>query len=257
MLEHVDSTLEAFFRATVPLSALDVDVSFEPPDREWSAKLTRPTVSLFLWDIRRSTARAQSGVEELEREGRLVRRAPLPRVELRFLATAWTADHGDERALLAGVMRAILAHSDVPSSFVAEPLQELPPITLLMARAGDEQPDVGALLDGQLKPGISMTVVTAVDTDVFTPAGPPVDVFELAMATRSGVIDPSLGVRRIAGEITRPDAIGATVLSPHGTATVNGAGRFVVRAVAGDEIVVSTDPPVTVIVPLEGGVRVS
>ena len=61
MLDLIDATLEAFFRATVPLSAQDVDVSFEPPDREWSAKLTRPTVNVFLWDIRRSTDRGQAG----------------------------------------------------------------------------------------------------------------------------------------------------------------------------------------------------
>jgi len=62
VLELIDSTLESFFRATVPLSAQDVDVSFEPPDREWSAKLTRPTVNVFLFDIRRSTARAKAGI---------------------------------------------------------------------------------------------------------------------------------------------------------------------------------------------------
>ena len=95
MLDLIDQTLEAFFRATVPLSAQDVDVSFEAPDREWSAKLNRPTVNLFLWDIRRSTDRARTGVEELERDGRLVRRLALPRVELRYLVDG--LDRGPRR----------------------------------------------------------------------------------------------------------------------------------------------------------------
>ncbi len=102
MLDLIDTSLEAFFRATVPLSAQDVDVSFEPPDRDWSAKLTRPTVNLFLWDIRRSSERARAGVEEVERDGGSCAGMALPRVELRYLVTAWTSDHGDERALLAG-----------------------------------------------------------------------------------------------------------------------------------------------------------
>ena len=257
MLELVDSTLEAFFRATVPLSALDVDVSFEPPDREWSAKLTRPTVNLFLWDIRRSAGRAQAGREELERDGQLVRRAPLPRVELRFLLTAWTSDHGDERALLAGTMRTVLAHAEIPATFVVEPLRALPPLVLLMARTDDQQPDIGGLLDGQIKPGLVLTVITAVETDVYTPAGPPVEVFELTVSSRDRtVVDPSLGIRRVAGEIVAPGAVGAAVTSPRGTAVVNDAGRFVIRAITGDEIVISTEPVVTVIVPPEGGVRV-
>jgi Pvc16 N-terminal domain len=257
VLEHIDSTLEAFFRATVPISAQDVDVSFEPPDREWSAKLTRPTVNVFLWDMRRSTSRARTGMEELERNGQIVRRAPLPRVELRYLVTAWTSDHGDERALLSGLMRAILAHEEIPATFVAAPIEELPPLTLLMARAGDEHPDVGAVLDGQLKPGISVTIITAVETSMFIPAGPPVEVFDLRVGRRDAGTPMVDVVRRVAGEIADPAAVGVAVISPRGVATVNLAGRFVIPAVAGDELLIETDPPRTVAVPLEGGVRVT
>jgi hypothetical protein len=255
MLDLIDQTLEAFFRATVPLGAEDVDVSFEAPDREWSAKLNRPTVNLFLWDIRRSADRARAGVEELERDGRLVRRLALPRVELRYLVTAWTADHGDERALLAGLMRAILAHHEIPHQFVAEPLGELPPLTMIMPRSGEEHVDVFKALEGQLKPGISMVVFAAVDTEVYTPAGPPAEVFETRLSRRGddGVID---AVRLVAGELADPAAIGARVVTPRGTARVNGAGRFLVAAQAGDDIVIESDPPRHVTVPPAGGVRV-
>ena len=256
MLDLIDATLEAFFRATVPLSAQDVDVAFEPPDRDWTAKLTRPTVNLFLWDIRRSTDRARAGLEELERDGRVVRRPPLPLIELRYLATAWTSDHGDERALLAGLMRTILAHSEIPETFVAEPLRELPTLKLLMARSADEQPDLGSILDGQLKPGIRIMVVAAVDTDVYTPAGPPVEALEVRLSKIDGGERSAFAMRRVAGEIADPAAVGATVISPRGVATVNTAGRFVIAAVAGDELVIETQPPRTVVVPVEGGVRV-
>ena len=37
---------------------------------------------------------------------------------------------------------------------------------------------------------------------------------------------------------------------------MNVAGRFVIAAAAGDEIVIGTQPPLTVVVPVEGGVRV-
>ena len=257
MFDLIDQTLEAFFRATVPLSAQDVDVSFEAPDREWSAKLNRPTVNLFLWDIRRSTDRARSGVEEVRKDGRIVRRLALPRVELRYLATAWTADHGDERALLAGLMRSILAHGDIPAQFVAEPLLELPPLALIMARSGEEHLDLFQALDGQLKPGISVLVVTAVDTDVFTPAGPPAEVFETRVSFRDDRHElPVEAVRRVAGEVADPAAVGAMVVSPHGSARVNASGRFLVAAQPGDELQIQTDPPRSVTVPPEGGVQV-
>jgi hypothetical protein len=257
MLDLIDQTLEAFFRATVPLSAEDVDVSFEAPDRDWSAKLNRPTVNLFLWDIRRSAGHARAGVEEVEHEGRLVRRMALPRVELRYLVTAWTADHGDERALLAGLMRTILAHRDVPTQFVAERLRELPPLAILMARSGEEHLDLFKALEGQLKPGISVEVVAAVDTDVYTPAGPPAEVFETRLAFRGDGPRPIVdAVRQVAGEVADPAAVGAVVVSPHGATTVNGAGRFLIAAKPGEEITIETDPPRHVTVPPAGGIRV-
>jgi hypothetical protein len=254
-LDLVDESLEAFLRATVPLSAQDVDVSFEAPDREWSAKLNRPTLNLFLWDIRRSSERARAGVETIERNGEVVRRLALPRVELRYLTTAWTSDHGDERALLSGLMRTLLAHHEIPATFVVEALRSVPAPTLLMARAGDDQPDAGKILDGQLKPAISLLVVAAVDTDTVTPAGPPVAAFELRTFDRRGAASSS-PPRRVAGEVADPALVGARVRSPHGSAVVSEMGRFLIPAEPGDELVVDSDPPRTVTVPSEGGVRI-
>ncbi len=256
MLHLIDAALESFFRATVPLSAQDVDVSFEAPDREWSAKLTRPTVSLFLWDIRRSNRSEQAGLEEGMVDGRLVRRLPLPRVELRYIVTAWTSDHGEERALLAGAMRTILAHGEIPWTFVPEELHGQPALRLLMDRANDEQPDFGTTLDGQLRPGVGMTVIAPVDTDVYTPAGPPVEVIELSTLRTDTGGRSTFAVRRVAGEVTDPAAVGVSVVSPRGAATVNLAGRFVIPAAAGDEIVIETEPPRTVVVPVDGGIRI-
>jgi hypothetical protein len=258
VLNDIDGSLEAFFRATVPLGAADVDVSFEPPDRDWSAKLNRPTVNLFLWDIRKSAGRARSGVEELERDGRMVRRLALPRVELRYLVTAWTADHGDERALLSGLMRTILAHSEIPAAFVPEPLAALPTMAMFIPRSGEDQIDVFKALEGQLKPGINLVVVAAVDTDVFTPAGPPTEAFEVRLSDRHAAGDGGFGstVRRVAGEIADPAAVGVRVFTPRGSAVVNAAGRFLVAGEPGDELVIETDPPRRHVVPAEGGIRV-
>src|SRR5436190_11948445 len=98
MLTYVDESLESYLRATVPLSASDIDVSFDVPNDEWSAKLTRPTVNLHLWDVRRSVTRSVTGVEHVERDGVQFRRLALPRVELRYFVTVWSSDARDERS---------------------------------------------------------------------------------------------------------------------------------------------------------------
>ena len=234
----------------MPIGRGDIDVSFEAPERDWSAKLTRPTVNLFLWDIRRSAEHARAGVEQIERDGQQVRRLPLPRVELRYIVTAWTSDHGDERALLAGLLRAILAHdesrrSSCPTDSSAAAVE---------AHDGQRRlrpPDMSKMLEGQFKPGIHIVVVAAVDTDVVhagrTAGG---DVRDARVADRQR---RQRTVRRRAPRRRRdrrPGAIGAVGRSRRVERhVVNESGRFVVAAAPGDTLVIETEPSVTVVVP--------
>lgn len=46
MLHLLDASLETFLRLTVPLPEREIDISFEAPDRDWGARVTRPTVDV-------------------------------------------------------------------------------------------------------------------------------------------------------------------------------------------------------------------
>lgn len=89
MLHLLDESLEAFLRATVPLPKREVDVVFAAPDRDWAARVSRPTVNLYLWDVRRNLDERDGGMETVfGDDGRPLRRPPLPRVDCRYLVTA-------------------------------------------------------------------------------------------------------------------------------------------------------------------------
>lgn len=252
MLNLVDESIESFLRATVPLSAVDIDVSFEPPTEEWAAKLTRPTVSVYLWDIRRSSTRALTGVENFERDGVSMRRMALPRVELGYVVSVWTTEYEDERTLMGALLTAILGYSDMPATYLAAELAHLPAPTLNIVRSDDASV---YSFDSRMKTPINLRVTTAVDTGAGTPTATTVGEISLGVSdTTTGATDPPL--RRVAGECTDPAAIGATVRSPNGIATVNAAGRFLINARPGDELVLEIEPPQTAVVPATGGVMV-
>jgi hypothetical protein len=251
MLHQIDEALEALLRASVPLSATDIDVSFEAPDREWSSKLNRPTVNLFLWDIRLNTDRARSGMETIERDGVPMRRLALPRVALRYLVTAWTSDHRDERALLAGLLRSVLAHPVIATDFLPPALLELHPPVMSLVAGDKTQIDIFKTLEGQLKPGLDVIVTVEVDLGLEKElAQPPSSVDLLTSPPGSEPV----ALRRVAGEVMVPDSVGLTVVSPRGSSVVNAAGRFLVPAVPGDEVSLLSDPIRTVVVPEHGGV---
>ncbi len=250
VLTLIDESLESFLRATVPLSAVDIDVSFVPPDDEWGAKLTRPTVSVHLWDVRRSIQRAITGIETFERDGVTMRRMALPRAELHYVITAWASDPSDERALLGAVLVALLGHNEIPMSFTPDVLHDLPLPVLTVAREGDNNVK---LIKDAMKLGLQLTVTAVVDI------GAAVSVAAAPSAIDIGFTDMQSGARsvpprRIAGEVRSSGYTGAVVTSPRGSATVDETGRFLIKALPGDEIVVVGPETLSVIAPVEGGV---
>jgi hypothetical protein len=256
VLEAVDATVEAFLRGTVPLSASEIDVAFEPPTRDWSAKLTRPTVNAHLWDVKRSRERARTGVEHVQRNDQRIQRLALPRVELRYLVTVWASEHRDERTLLGGILRAALAVSHVPATFVAPALADLSPIALTVAGSGDVQADPGKVLDGQVKSSLELVVVSDVDTGLGEVVAPPATEFEVSVSDTDRPTRRAQ-LRRVAGEVRIEGAPGRLVSSPRGSAVVNDAGRFLIAAATGDQITIDLDPPRTAVVPERGGVVVT
>ena len=179
MLHLLDESLEAFLRAEVPLPAREVDVSFDAPDGEWSAALSsRPTVDLYLWDIRPNLTERDFGeVIVEEADGRRFRRDPLPRVDCRYLVTAWTSEVRDEHSLLGDVLAALLLHPVIKAEHLQGVFASVRPLPTLQLRSGDgsENSDFWSALGGQLKPGLDVVVTVTLDAALRATAGPPTE----------------------------------------------------------------------------------
>src|SRR5262245_2365620 len=119
MLHLLDESLEAFLRACVPLAQREIDVVFEAPDGTWAAAVSRPTVNLYLWDVRQSLAEREYGEDTIvHNDGRRFRRDPLPRVDCRYLVTAWTTEVNNEHKLLGDVLTALLLNPVIPEDYL-------------------------------------------------------------------------------------------------------------------------------------------
>jgi len=202
MLHLLDETLEAFLRTTVPLPARDVDVAFAAPDGEWSAALSsRPTVDLYLWDIRPNLSERDFGEVIIEEpDGRRFRRDPLPRVDCRYLVTAWTSEVRDEHSLLGDVLSALLLHPVIPVEHLQGAFATVRPLPSLRLRSGDgsENSDFWSALGGQLKPGLDLVVTVTMDAALRTAAGPPTET----ITVRSGSTATANGRPTVAPDLS-------------------------------------------------------
>jgi Pvc16 N-terminal domain len=193
MLHLLDESLEAFLRAEVPLPPRDVDVVFDAPDGDWASGVSRPTVNLYLWDVRPNLAEREFGQELVNgSDGRRYRRNPLPRVDCRYLVTAWTTEVRDEHSLLGDVLAALLLHREVEPDHLRGPFADLRPLPSVLLRSGDgsENSDFWSALGGQLKPGLDLLITATVDAALRFRTGPPVQ--EVLPTVRGSVVRGSV-----------------------------------------------------------------
>ena len=187
MLHLLDESLEAFLRATVPLGQREVDVVFDAPDGDWAAGVSRPTVDLYLWDVRPNLVEREYGEEMVALDnGRRARRDQLPRVDCRYLVTAWTREVRDEHSLLGDVLAALLLHKVIGPEHLRGPFAAVRPLPTVLLRGGDgsENSDFWSALGGQLKPGLDLVVTVTVDAALRATAGPPTQQITVRAANR-------------------------------------------------------------------------
>lgn len=234
MLHVLDATLEAFLREDVPLAESEIDVAFEAPDSDWGAGIAKPTVNLYLWDVRRNSEDSRSGWEVIEADdGRRERRQPLPRIDCRYLVTAWTTDIRDEHALLGQVLASVLTAGSIDRRHLAEPFADIEPRPSIRLAAQDasNKSEMWSALGGQLKPGLDLVVtLTAIESPTRA-VGSPVHRYHIRTGRRH--LPAEADTQLVGGYAAQAE----TVTTSSATAEVDDDGRFGIRAIDGEEVV--------------------
>ena len=52
MINDLDETIKQLLIKRGALDPAEIDINFETPDREWSASISKPTVNIYLYDMR-------------------------------------------------------------------------------------------------------------------------------------------------------------------------------------------------------------
>ena len=174
MLHLLDEVLEAHLRNTVPLDRA-IDVSFAIPDREWSTGLARPTISAYLWDIKRDDKRNVGGVELVNRGSTKMRRLVSPRVRVSYFLSVFTGDQRDEHVLLGRLLQGVMKSREISQDIIPVGLTTPGARIELSIGAGDGNVarEFWSGVDGRYRPGIDLQIILPVDTGLGIEAGPP------------------------------------------------------------------------------------
>jgi len=172
LIVEIDEILRTLLLREIEIQGNEVDVKFDQPKRDWSSRLSKPTINLFLFDVRENlrlrgaeqytTIRRSDGTSEVRRN--------LVRMDLRYLMTAWVKEAEDEHLLLSSALISLLRFPFVPQSLLPDSFKDQPaPISIEVAtfppESGptDKFTEIWGVLDNEIRPGIQITVTVAVD----------------------------------------------------------------------------------------------
>lgn len=178
MIHELDETIRQLIIAELPIKNGEIEISFDQPKREWSSRITRPTVNLFLYDVRENPTLRQHGWEVAD-NGRIannethLKRTPF-RVDCFYMLTIWAAEPEDEHRLLTRTMLALFRHPTIPEQLLHGSLKRQP-FELRTRLASHDRltnpAEVWASLDNEMRPAVSYILTLALDpwTEITSP----------------------------------------------------------------------------------------
>lgn len=234
MINDLDEALRRLLTRELPITNGEISLAFDQPNREWSGRLNRPTLNLFLHDVRENKKLRQRQEAYWERTqdpkaAPTQRRLPV-RVDLHYLITAWTTDPDDEHRLLTRTLLALFRYQDLPEDVLPESLRrQKVPIPLQVAQYDEaaKPTDIWSVLDNEMRPAVNCLVTLPLDPH--TPiTAPLIRTRELRFGQRDEAGSrPQLDAEGVTG---RYWTVGGTVRSRNGP-PANLRARLVERGV--------------------------
>jgi Pvc16 N-terminal domain/Carboxypeptidase regulatory-like domain len=253
-LADLDEALRTLLRRELERHGFEgVEIAFDAPASDWSAKLTSPTVNLFLYDLRENVAQAEGTTREVRVNGSNRTAPPPMRLEVTYSVTAWTKAVEDEHRLLSQVLAILFSHTSLPADLLDGRLAaaaQYRAIETEVGRPKEEKADFWTSIGGRYKASIDYAVRLEVESGVTFTRGP--DVRTQTMRTQLGPRSTMEELQRFGGVIRDPDGApveGAWVVLPdlgRWTSTGrdgrfafdgvrNGDHRVIARTAGGDE----------------------
>ncbi len=172
MIADIDEALRKLLIREIDIQGNEVDIQFDAPNRGWSARLSKPTINLFLFDIRKNLR--LRGAEQFTAiahdDGTSEVHVNPVRMDLRYLMTAWVKEAEDAHLLLSSALIGLLRNPFLPTDLYTERLRSQPgPIPLEVAAFPPEDgpvdkfTEIWGVLDNELQPGVLVTVTISID----------------------------------------------------------------------------------------------
>jgi hypothetical protein len=168
MIDDLDEALRDLLVRDLPISNNEVDIAFDQPTRDWASRLSRPTLNLFMHDVRENNKlRTQQPYLGTSVSGVMATMSVSPvRLDVHYMVTAWANDPSDEHRLLGRMLMVLYRYKALPEEFQYGSLDGQD-YEILMKVAQYDQRDIRreiwSMLDNEMRPIVDLTLTLAIE----------------------------------------------------------------------------------------------
>lgn len=238
MLNELDESLRTLLvqdlpRVTERIEADGFDVSFEVPNREFRSRLTRPTLSLYLYNIQENMELRGRAWGVARGNGTVTTRRPPVRLDCSYMVTAWSNEVEDEHRLLTGAARVLFRNPVLPNEVLQGALADGIEVFTEVAQPESfrDVVDIWSVLDNDLHPSVRFTVTIPLELQI---------EYETPAVTGHGVDMDGPGWQpgpqqpvRVSGRVEQDGqpVAGALVRADYSSATTDERGEYALNNV--------------------------
>lgn len=173
MLNELDESLKTLLVQDLPrvIERIEADgfyISFDVPNRDFRSRLTRPTLSLYLYNIQENRDLRGRVWNVTRQNGSVTTKRPPVRLDCDYMVTAWSNEVEDEHRLLTGAARVLFRNPVLPVDVLQGALRDGIEITTEVAQPESfkDVVDIWSVLDNDLHPSVRVTVTVPLELDV-------------------------------------------------------------------------------------------
>jgi hypothetical protein len=177
MIADLDETLRKLMIDEFPIKNGEIEISFDQPKREWSSRISRPTINFFLYDVRENNILRQHQWERMISGGNGGQNAGIPermahlkrtpfRVDCYYMLTTWATVPEDEHRLLSRSLMVLFKHPVLPAKRLEKSLVHQPFEIQTRLASHDKltnPAEVWSSLDNEMRPSVSYIITLALD----------------------------------------------------------------------------------------------
>ena len=169
MIEDLDETIRKLVTLELPIKNGEIEISFDQPKREWSSRLSKPTINFFLYDLRENPVLRQHQWEEVPSrnpgDNQAHRKRSPFRIDCFYMLTTWAVEPDDEHRLLSRCLPVLFRHPILPGDQLVGQLTNQPYEIQTRLAAHDRLTNPAELwsaMDNEMRPSISYIVTLAI-----------------------------------------------------------------------------------------------